>query len=110
MIAIATKRPRFSPGQIIRHRRYNYRGVIVAVDRRCLADEDWYRSNATQPDRSQPWYHVLVDGTQSTTYVAQENLRGDASGEPIEHPMLEQFFEGYLDGRYVRNEEPWGAG
>lgn len=109
MIAIATKRPQYSPGQIVRHRRYAYRGVVVAVDQRCMADEDWYQSNATRPDRKQPWYHVLVDAALSTTYVAEENLLSDPAGKPIDHPLLEQFFDGYVEGRYVRNEEPWAA-
>ena len=107
MIATTSKPPRFSPGQIIQHRRYRYRGVIVDVDRRCSAGEAWYQSNATQPDRNQPWYHVLVDQSRTTTYVAEENLQTDPSGAPVEHPLVDDFFDDYADGRYVRNGQPW---
>ncbi len=98
---------RFSPGQIVRHRRYGYRGVIVAVDATCQADEDWYQSNQTQPERNQPWYHVLVDGTNQTTYPAQTSLEADPAPEPITHPYLEMFFSDFLGDRYQRNDRPW---
>ncbi len=68
------KDPLYHPGQIVRHRRYGYRGVVVDSDLTCKADEAWYQSNQTQPDRNQPWYHVLVDGTSNTTYAAQTSL------------------------------------
>ena len=97
----------FEPGQLVRHRRYGYRGVVVSVDGRCRADPTWYMSNRTQPDRAQPWYHVLVDGSDSSTYAAEENLAEDTSGQPVEHALLPVFFSGREEGRYVRNDEPW---
>lgn len=51
----------FEPGQLVRHRRYGYRGVVVDRDEFCEADDEWYSKNQTQPDRDQPWYHVLVE-------------------------------------------------
>ena len=82
------KSPKFKPGQIVSHLKYSYRGLVVESDESCKADETWYQSNQTQPDREQPWYHLLVDGNQHVTYVAQSNLELDLSGEPIVHPML----------------------
>lgn len=101
--------PRFRPGSIVLHRRYHYRAVVVAVDARCLADEAWYQSNQTQPLRDQPWYHTLVDGAAHTTYVAESNLTPDPSGAPIDHPLLEYYFEGYEGESYLRNHMPWGG-
>lgn len=103
----APQHARFAPGDIVHHKRYDYRGVIVERDNRCAADKDWYQKNQTQPDREQPWYHVLVHGSGTVTYVAQSNLEADASGEPIEHPYVPIFFSEYDAGRYVRNEQPW---
>lgn len=91
----------FHPGQVVHHRRYDYRGVIVDVDPTCQADEAWYRSNQTQPNRNQPWYHVLVDGGDFTTYVAEENLEPDPGGGPISHPLIPHFFREFRDGQYV---------
>ncbi len=99
--------PAFEPGQLITHRRYGYRGVIVDVDPKCKASDNWYQNNQTQPDRDQPWYHVLVHDSSATTYPAQQNLEADASGEPIDHPLLEYFFSAFENGRYVRNDRPW---
>jgi len=107
MIAIAEKPAKFQPGQLIRHRRYHYRGVVVQFDTYCRADERWYQSNQTQPDRNQPWYHVLVDGSDVTTYAAQTSLEADHSAAPIEHPLRDYFFSAFEDGRYIRNDHPW---
>ena len=85
---------RFDVGQVVRHKRYGYRGVIVAADGHCRASPQWYFSNQTQPDREQPWYHVLVDGSGTVTYPAQESLLRDDSGQPVTHPLLEAFFHG----------------
>ncbi len=100
-------KPKYQRGQIVRHKRYGYRGVIVDFDLECLADAQWYESNQTQPDRSQPCYHVLVHDTDGATYAAQENLQEDTSGSPIEHPVIAQFFSGFVDGRHIRNDQPW---
>jgi len=93
---------RFQIGDVIHHRRYGYRGVIVERDPACRADEAWYQGNRTQPDRNQPWYHVIVDGAQHTTYVAEENLEPDPSGVPVRHPMVEQVFASFFRGRYYK--------
>lgn len=99
--------PLYEPGQLVLHKRYHYRGVVVEADAVCQAGEDWYHKNQTKPNRNQPWYHVLVHETSSTTYAAEENLLPDESDEPIRHPLLEYFFSGFEDGRYIRNQVPW---
>lgn len=98
---------KYSPGSLVYHNRYGYRGIVVDVDEECLATDDWYYGNQTQPDRSQPWAHVLVDGSDQVTYVAQSNLEPDDCEEKIEHPLVTYFFEKSGDGDYVRNENPW---
>jgi heat shock protein HspQ len=90
---------RFEPGQLIHHRRYDYRGVIVQVDENCRASDAWYQHNQTQPTRDQPWYHVLVHEGQET-YVAEENLEPDPAPVEIDHPLVEQIFPLFLNGRY----------
>lgn len=97
----------FVPGQLVKHRRYSYRGVVVACDLTCQAQDDWYFGNRTQPDRYQPWYHVLVHGSQQVTYAAQTSLQEDDAGRQVIHPLLKRFFSSFEDGHYVRNDEPW---
>jgi heat shock protein HspQ len=107
MIATNRPPPQFRIGQLVAHRRYGYRGVIVAFDHSCTAPDDWYQSNRTQPDREQPWYHVLVHSSNSMTYAAQSSLLPDDSGQPIEHPLVDYFFSEFTDEGYVRNAQPF---
>jgi len=107
VIRFADTEPRYVPGQLVRHRRYDYRAVVVAVDCRCLAEHDWYMSNRSQPDQNQPWYHLLVDGSATSTYAAECNLEVDKSGEPVDHPLIHQFFDGFSAGCHCRNDRPW---
>lgn len=103
----ASGEPLFAPGQLVHHRHYSYRGVVVAVDLTCQADDDWYLANKTQPDRNQPWYRVLVHNSQQVTYAAQTSLEEDESGEEIGHPLIAHLFSDFAGGRYVRNDTPW---
>lgn len=97
----------FRLGQVVRHRNFGYRGVIVDVDAACQADEEWYRSNPNPPEREQPWYHVLVDGSAVTTYAAQNSLEVDDSGLEVHHPLVALYFQGFQGGTYRRNNVPW---
>ncbi len=101
------KRVLFEPGQLVRHRRYGYRGVIVAHDPTCRASQEWYENNRSKPEREQPWYHVLVDGASHVTYAAQTSLLPDEAMRAIAHPLVPFFFKSFTDGRYNRNERVW---
>lgn len=93
--------PSFATGQIIRHLKFGYRGVITSVDATFEGTDEWYEQVArSRPPKDRPWYHVLVDGQSHTTYVAERHLELDGEGAPIEHPMLKIFFDELKDGRY----------
>jgi len=97
-------RAKFSIGEFIHHRLFGYRGVVVDVDRDFQATDEWYEAVAkSRPPKNRPWYHVLVDGSMQTTYVAEQNLELDSSMAPIQHPMIDHFFDGFHNGRYVCN-------
>jgi len=100
-------KPCFKPGQYVRHIRYGYRGIIVDVNQDCMATDNWYYGNQTQPTRYQPWYHVLVGGSDQVTYVAQSNLEEELLNVKMTHPLLSYFFKKTKEGRYVRNNNPW---
>lgn len=96
---------RFSPGDLIHHKLFDYRGVIVDVDPRMLLSDEWYETVArSRPPKDQPWYRVLVHNSANETYVAERNLELDASEEPVRHPMLDTYFNSFSDGRYVSAE------
>ena len=91
----------FSIGQLIVHKKFNYRGVIYDVDAEYTGSEEWYEKVAkSKPPKNKPWYHVLVDGQLMTTYVAERNLDADVSVEPITHPLTGDFFDNFEDGVY----------
>lgn len=95
---------RFSVGELVRHRLFRYRGVVVDVDATFQLSEAWYEAMArSRPPKDRPWYHVLVHGAEHSTYVAERNLDADDSGEPVRHPALEEIFTGFEDGRYQRD-------
>jgi len=81
--------------------------VVVDVDPECLASDEWYDFNQTQPDRNQPWYHVLVSDSDQITYPAQSSLVPDESCKKIRHAFLAHFFSRFENGRYIRNQELW---
>lgn len=99
---IQATKARFHPGQIVYHKVYNFRGVVFDVDPCCEADDEWFFANETQPDREQPWYHMLVDGSEQVTYVAESNLESDDNLEPVEHPLIGILVGSYDGGRYYR--------
>ena len=99
------KKAQFSVGELIHHRLFDYRGVIVDVDPYFQGTEEWYEAVArSRPPKNKPWYHVLVDNAVHTTYVAEQNLETDDSTQPINHPLVYHFFVQFENGRYVRDE------
>ena len=93
---------KYSVGDLIHHRLFGYRGVIIDVDQNFQLTEHWYEQVAkSRPPKNKPWYNVLVHGSIHATYVAEQNLEPDNTLEPINHPMLEQFFSKLENGRYI---------
>jgi heat shock protein HspQ len=107
MIAIPSTPTKFAVGQLVKHRRYGYRGVVVAIDTCCRAPHSWYQANKTQPDRRQPWYHVIVHDQDCTTYAAQTSLKEDDECKEIKNPLVHAFFDAFVSGDYVRNGLDW---
>ena len=99
---MSEQRARFRVGQPIHHKLFDYRGVIVDVDPVFCGTEEWYEAMArSRPPKDQPWYHVLVHDAMHRTYVAERNLEPDLSGQPVRHPELALFFDGFENGLHV---------
>jgi len=96
----------FAVGQLIRHRLFEYRGVVVDVDPHFQGTREWYDSVAlSRPPKDRPWYHVLVDGGEMRTYVAERNLEPDDSGRPVDHPDVGIHFAALGDGGYIPHQK-----
>ncbi len=99
---MTAKSAKFAVGQVVRHVLFHYRGVVIDADPVFALSDAWYQQVAlSRPPKDRPWYHVLRDGTDIRTYVAERNLEPDVSGEPISHPELNDFFIGFANGGYV---------
>lgn len=97
-------RPKFSIGQLVHHRRFDYRGVIVDIDPMFMGSEEWYDQVAqSRPPKDKPWYRVLVHDASHETYVAERHLEEDNEATPINHPLVETFFHSFEQGRYHLN-------
>ena len=93
---------KYHVGQIVDHNKFGYRGVIYDVDAHFSASEEWYEAVAkSRPPKDAPWYHVLVDGSDSVTYVAERNLSSAMDNSEINHPLVEVYFQGFNHDHYV---------
>ncbi|NLR37542.1 MULTISPECIES: heat shock protein HspQ [unclassified Novosphingobium] len=95
---------RFSIGDVVRHRMFGFRGVVFDIDPVFANSEEWYQSipEDIRPPRDQPFYHLLAENDENSyvAYVSQQNLQSDAEAGPIDHPSLDEMFEGFRNGRY----------
>ena len=100
------QKARFFPGELVHHKLFDYRGVVVDVDPVFQGTEEWYRQMArSNPPLDEPWYHVLVHNATHNTYVAERNLESDDSGESINHPLLASIFSTLENGAYVKRSK-----
>ena len=100
---------RFAIGEVVKHRLFDFRGVIFDVDPEFANSDEWYESipEEIRPSKDQPFYHLLAENADSSyvAYVSQQNLLHDDSDEPIDHPAIPDMFGQYADGRYQLRPE-----
>ena len=96
---------KFGIGDVVRHRLFPFRGVVIDVDPQFANTEDWWLSipEKIRPRKDQPFYHLLAENEQSyyTAYVSEQNLLPDAHNGAIGHPQAVELFEGFDGERYV---------
>ncbi|WP_374764569.1 heat shock protein HspQ [Yunchengibacter salinarum] len=102
--ALVTRQALFTIGQVVRHRYFPFRGVIVDVDPEFDNTEEWWQSipEDIRPVKEQPFYHLLAENEDSTyeAYVSQQNLLADDSDEPVNHPDVPELFGHLAAGHY----------
>ncbi len=100
---------RFGIGDIVRHRLFDFRGVIFDVDPVFANSEEWYQAipEEIRPRKDQPFYHLLAENAESSyvASVSQQNLLPDESDEPVDHPAISGIFDAFSDGRYRLRRE-----
>lgn len=94
---------RFAIGDVVRHKIFDFRGVIFDVDPIFSNSEEWYEAipEPLRPSKDQPFYHLLAENEEANyvAYVSQQNLVRDDSDEPVDHPAIASMFN-REDGRY----------
>ena len=97
-------RSNFAIGDVVRHKMFDFRGVIFDIDPVFANSEEWYESipKDIRPSRDQPFYHLFADNDESNyvAYVSQQNLLPDPEGGPVEHPEVSHLFDEFSKGRY----------
>ena len=100
---------KYNIGQVVKHKRHPFRGVIFDIDPIFSNTEEWYQSIPAEirPSRKQPYYHLMAENTETfyTAYVSQQNLVGDRENGPLEHPDLDEIFNGIDEGKYLLKNE-----
>ena len=95
---------RFAIGDVVRHRLFDFRGVIFDVDPVFANSDEWYEAipESLRPHKDQPFYHLLAENSESAyvAYVSQQNLVRDETDEPVDHPAIPDMFEPLEGGRY----------
>lgn len=95
---------KFQLGQVVRHRKHPFRGVVFDVDAIFANSQEWYDAipEESRPRKDQPFYHLLAENDNSyyVAYVSEQNLVADETGEPVDHPDLSELFGDFQDGFY----------
>ena len=62
------QKAKFSIGDIVKHKHFEFRGVIYDVDFEFNNSEEWYQSipKNVRPRKDQPFYHLPVSYTHLT--------------------------------------------
>src|SRR3954466_15121164 len=100
---------KYAIGQVVRHRLFPLRGIILDVAPPFSNTEEWGLSipEAIRPAKDQPFYRLFAENaeTEYVAYVSEQNLLPDESGEPVRHPQVKQVFERARDGSYKQKEQ-----
>ena len=100
------QKAKFSIGDVVKHKHFDFRGVIYDVDFEFNTSEEWSESipKNVRPRKDQPFYHLLAENDDITyeAYVSEHNLIKDVSGEPIKHPLINEIFSGKKGSTYFK--------
>ena len=102
---------KFRIGDVVRHRKYPFRGVIFDVDPEFTNTEEWWLSipEDVRPRKDQPFYHLFAENaeTEYVAYVSEQNLLPDDTSEPCRHPRINEMFRRDGAGRYRIKSQPY---
>jgi len=99
----------FSIGDVVRHRIFEFRGVVFDIDPVFDNSEEWYNSipEEVRPAKDQPFYHLFAENGESSyvAYVSQQNLLSDREEGPVDHPAIKDIFGRWTGNKYELRRE-----
>ena len=100
------RKAKYQIGDVVKHRFFEFRGVIFDVDPTFSNTEEWWQSIPAEvrPKKDQPFYHLLAESNDVTyeAYVSEQNLLLDKSDIPVKHPLIEEIFSGKRGSSYFK--------
>ena len=107
---------KFSLGQIVKHKLYNYRGVVIAWDHKpCVDVRNWDGLEHVENPHNKPFYHIRPDendcvrefgGPRSFRYVCQDNLElCEATELAVEDLNRQDWTWDNANNAYIPSEE-----
>lgn len=95
---------KYTIGQVVKHRLFQFRGVVFDIDPVFDNTEEWWEAIPAEvrPRKDQPFYHLFAENaeTEYVAYVSEQNLLPDTSDTPIRHPQVAEVFERNDNGVY----------
>ncbi|ADY64701.1 MULTISPECIES: heat shock protein HspQ [Rhizobium/Agrobacterium group] len=95
---------KFTLGEIVRHKVFPFRGVVIDVDPEYANTEEWWNAIPAdiRPERDQPFYHLLAenDETEYVAYVSEQNLVHDENEAPLRNRNIERMFDKAPNGEW----------
>ena len=69
---MSIQKAKFSIGDIVKHKHFDFRGVIYDVDFKFSNSEEWYQSipKNVRPRKDQPFYHLLAENDDCLLYTS----------------------------------------
>ena len=99
---------KFQIGSIVKHKYFDFRGVIFDVDPEFNNTEEWYQSipKDFRPKKDQPFYHLFAENGQIfyNAYVSEQNLLIDESKLKSNHPDVDIFFNVFDGEKYHQSK------
>lgn len=99
---------KFGIGDVVKHRKYPFRGVIYDIDPVFANTEEWWLSipEEVRPAKDQPFYHLYAENsdTEYMAYVSEQNLEADDNDAPLRNPQIAEAFVRSDAGRYIKRE------
>ncbi|MEM6535016.1 MAG: heat shock protein HspQ [Pseudomonadota bacterium] len=101
-----TRTAKYQIGQVVRHRMFDFRGVVFDVDPVFANTDEWYDAipEEVRPSKDQPYYHLFAENerTHYVAYVSEQNLVAEEALVQVAHPDISKMFDVTASGYVLK--------